>query len=420
MITEYKQLLGNSKFVYLWMSQLLSQLAINVTNFLFLLKLFSITGSTIATSLLWIAYALPVILVGPLAAATVDMFDRRSMLMLTNFLQAASIFFYALLKNPSIFLVYGLAMTYSFLNQFYVPAEAASLPSVVPKKNLPHANSIFFLTQQGSLAIGFAIAGVLYHFLGFSTSLFIGAGFLFLAFVSVSFLPQLKPLEELPKNFEEGLGDFFNRLVEGYHLIKSNRLVLSPLLLLLGLQVCLAVIAVNVPKLVQDVLGLSANVGMAFIAFSAGLGAGTGALVISKLVRAGWRKKRMIDNFLMSLGIFILIFIFNSGGFLGPLSIFASFLTIFFIGLSFIGIVIPAQTFLQEKIPGGFRGRVFGNFWFLVTIVTIFPVLFAGTIAELFGIKLMFILIGAIVIFVSILSRRWGQNYLEEGVNNGL
>src|SRR3990172_4582927 len=134
MITEYKEVLGNTKFVYLWMSQLFSQLTINVTNFLFLLKLFSLTGSTIATSLLWISYALPVILVGPLAAATVDMFDRRSVLMLTNLLQSASIFFYALLANPSIFLLYGLAMTYSFLNQFYVPAEAASLPSVVPKK----------------------------------------------------------------------------------------------------------------------------------------------------------------------------------------------------------------------------------------------------------------------------------------------
>ena len=420
MITEYKQVLANSKFVHLWMSQLFSQLTINVVNFLFLLKLFSLTGSTIATSLLWISYALPVILVGPLAAATVDMFDRRSVLMLTNFLQSASIFFYALLKNPSIFLLYGLAMTYSFLNQFYVPAEAASLPSVVPKKNLPQANSIFFLTQQGSLAIGFAVAGVLNHFLGFSTSLFIGAGFLFMAFVSVAFLPQLRPTQELPKNFEQGLSDFFSRLIEGYQLIKSNRLVLSPLLLLLGLQVSLAMMAVNVPKLVQDVLGLSANVGMAFIAVSAGLGAATGALVISRLIKAGWRKKRMIDNFLLATGFFIFAFIFNSKVFLGPLNTIVSFLAIFFIGLGFMGIVIPTQTFLQEKIPGGFRGRVFGNYWFLATVITIFPVLFAGTIAELFGIRLMFFLIGAFTISLSFASRRWGQNYLEGGVQNGL
>src|SRR3989344_3990739 len=305
MITEYKQVLSNSKFVHLWISQLLSQLTINVTNFLFLLRLFSLTGSTIATSLLWISYAIPVILVGPLAAAAVDMFDRRSMLMLTNLLQSVSIFFYALLRNPSVFLVYGLAMAYSFLNQFYVPAEAASLPAVVPKKNLPHANSIFFLTQQGSLVIGFAVAGLLNHFLGFSTSLFIGAGFLFVAFVSVAFLPALKPTEELPKNLEKGIENFFAKLVEGYRLIKGDSLVLAPLVLLLGLQVSLVMMAINVPKVVQDILGLSGSVGMAFVASAAGLGAVSGSLVISRLVRSGWRKKRMIDNFLMAIGIFI-------------------------------------------------------------------------------------------------------------------
>ena len=420
MITEYKQVLSNSKFVYLWVSQLLSQITINVINFLFLLKLFSITGSTIATSLLWISYAIPVILVGPLAAATVDMFDRRRMLMLTNLLQAASIFFYALLKNPSIFLVYGLAMTYSFLNQFYVPAEAASLPSVVPKKNLTHANSIFFLTQQGSLALGFALAGLLNHFLGFSVSLFIGAGFLFIAFVSVAFLPELKPTDELPKNFEKGITDFFGKLIEGYRLIKGNRLVLTPLLLLLGLQVSLVMMAINVPKVVQDILGLSANVGMAFVATAAGLGAVSGALLISRLVKAGWRKKRMVDNFLLAIGVFILLFIFMSKGILGSLSIVFSFVAIFFMGVCFIGIVIPAQTFLQERIPGGFRGRVFGNFWFLAAILTIFPVLFSGTISELFGIRLMFFLIGLVAVGVSVASRRWGQNYIEGGANGGV
>jgi MFS family permease len=420
MMSEYKQVINNPKFVYLWLSQLLSQLTINVTNFLLLLKLFSLTGSTIATSFLWISYALPVILVGPLAAATVDMFDRRITLMLTNLLQSSTIFFYAILRNPSIFLVYGLAMAYSFLNQFYVPAEAASLPSVVPRKHLPHANGIFFLTQQACLAVGFSVAGVLNHFLGFSTSLFIGAGLLLIAFVSVAFLPSLKPTRALPKNVEAGLKDFFNRLLEGYELIKNNRLLLSPLLLLLGLQICLTMVAVNVPKLVQDVMGLAASVGMVYIAISAGLGAATGALVITRLVRAGWRKKRMIDNFLLAAGISIFVFIFNSKVFLGPLSMPISFTAIFFLALSFIGIVIPAQTFLQEKVPGGFRGRVFGNYWFLATILTIFPVIFAGTIAELFGIRLMLFLIATLAVGLSLVSRRWGQNYIEKGVEGGI
>lgn len=120
MLTDYRPLSKNFKFLYLWASQILSQLTIYVMNFLLLLRLFEKTGSTIATSFLWVAYALPAILIGPFAAAS---------------------------HRTSLFLIYGVALAYSFLNQFYVPAELATLPSVVKKKVLPHANGLFFLTQ---------------------------------------------------------------------------------------------------------------------------------------------------------------------------------------------------------------------------------------------------------------------------------
>jgi MFS family permease len=80
--------LKKSKFVYLWTSQVLSQLAINIMNFLLLIRLYERTGSSIATSFLWVAYALPAILIGPIAAASVDLFDRRKMLIAANLMQS--------------------------------------------------------------------------------------------------------------------------------------------------------------------------------------------------------------------------------------------------------------------------------------------------------------------------------------------
>ena len=61
MMEDFKPLIKNTKFVHLWTSQILSQLTINIMNFLLLIRLFEHTGSTIATSLLWAAYALPAI-----------------------------------------------------------------------------------------------------------------------------------------------------------------------------------------------------------------------------------------------------------------------------------------------------------------------------------------------------------------------
>src|SRR5260221_13946401 len=125
-MNDLKYLLKNYKFVSLLISQVLSQLTVNILSFLILIKLFQQTGSTIATSFIWIAYALPAIIIGPIAAAFVDFVDKKIILMVTNLLQALAVLVYAILiyKNL-VFLPYAIVFMYSFLNQFYVPAEAA-------------------------------------------------------------------------------------------------------------------------------------------------------------------------------------------------------------------------------------------------------------------------------------------------------
>lgn len=146
MMKDFREVFKDKNFMYVWVSQILSQLTINIMNFVLLIKLFEKTSSNVATSMLWVSYSLPSLLIGPFAATTIDLVDKRKMLIITNLLQALTIFLYALSHKTSFFLIYGVVVAYSFLNQFYVPAESATLPSVVKKKNLAHANSLFFVT----------------------------------------------------------------------------------------------------------------------------------------------------------------------------------------------------------------------------------------------------------------------------------
>ena len=161
--------MGN-KFHRLWFSQILSQITISLLNFLLLAKIFTETGSTIATSLLWVSYATSTILFGPIGAGVVDMVSRKKTLMLANLLQSLVVLLYAFTHEYSIFLLFAVVLLYSFLNQFYVPAEAATLPSVVRKESLPQANSRFFITQQIALVAGFGFAGLLETWLGFEAN----------------------------------------------------------------------------------------------------------------------------------------------------------------------------------------------------------------------------------------------------------
>lgn len=391
MLEEHKSLIKNSNFIYVWISQVLSQLTINVMNFLLLTLLYVKTGSAIATSFLWISYSLPALIIGPIAAASVDMIDRRKMLMITNLLQAGIIFGYAFIHETSLFVAYGVVFLYAILNQFYVPAEAAVIPSVVSNKELPFANSLFLLTQQVALIFGFAMAGILNRLIGFTNTVYVCSFFVFVAFVSVSFLPQLRVKDSLPKDLEGAVIKFFERILEGYRFIKDHKEILVPFGLLFGMQVGLAIGVINIPVIASEIFKIGLNFSGLVVVVPAGVGALLGALFLPRLLKYGIRKRVLIEYSLLTLSasvLFLSIFVADF-----DLTVRLFFGTIFLLisGASFIGVIIPSQTFLQQKTPGGFRGRVFGNFWFMVTIATIIPVIFSGAIVELFGAKVLLI-----------------------------
>jgi len=398
-MTEYKKLLKNTNFLYLWISQILSQLTIQILNFLLIIKVFRETGSAISIALLWIIYGLPSILIGPFASASVDMFDRKKMLQISNFLQALVIFFYALFQGLNLFLLYGAIFAYSFLNQFYVPSEVASLPSLVKRNYLSFATSLFFITQQISLIVGIGIAGPLSHLLGFKNALFLCSFFVFIAYLSVSFLPNMKT-KEIKLNFENALAKYFQQIIQGYKYIKENKLVIYPFLLLLGMQVSLSIIIVNIPLIAEDIYLLSVEKASYYIILPSGVGAVIGAFSVPRLLRRGVRKRKMIEKFLLiiTLAFFLITFLLSELSM--SYRVIVGAILVFFFGLSLTAIIITVNTFLQETTPKDLRGRVFGNYGFVLTLATILPIILSATLTEIFGIKLLILIYFTTLIFI--------------------
>ncbi|BCX14860.1 MAG: MFS transporter [Patescibacteria group bacterium] len=410
---DYTYLFKNRNFIYLWSSQILSQLAINIMNFLLLTRLFSVTNSSIATSFLWVAYSLPAILLGPFASAYVDMADKKRLLIVTNFLQFLVIFTYAFTFNYNIFLAYGVAMAYSFLNQFYVPSESASLPSLIKKRDLPFANGLFFITQQFAVIAGFGFAGILSQLLGFQGALILCSLFLLTAFVSVSFLPKTRSIDLTVKSLDKLIFDFFYRIKEGYDFIKANNRVLFPFLLLLGMQVGLSIIVVNIPLIAQEILSIHADKAGVLVIVPAGIGASVGAIYIPNILRKlNIRKKKVVEISLalLAVSIFLLSFLFL--WLYGTFKFVISLIILITMGSSFMGVIIPTQTFLQEVVPGGLRGRIFGNFWFLVTVASVFPVIFSGALSEFLGVRFLLFIFAAVSFTAFIFIKKKGDDLI--------
>ena len=334
----------SKNFKLLWTSQMLSQVTVNMMNFLFLARIYTVTGSSIATSLLWISYALPAIFFGPIGAATVDLINRKKILVVTNLLQALTVLAYIFLHKESIFLLYAVVIVYSLLNQFYVPAESATLPSVVSRKKLAHANSLFFLTQQASLITGFGLAGIIQKIIGFNGSLILCSVFLFIAFISVYFLPNLAPISKIPENFEDLLRTFFDHIIEGYRFIKNKKTVLYPLSLLFLIQVSLTMIIINLPIIAGEILKVSISYVGLLVVVPAGVGAILGSIYVNRLIKNGWRKKKIIDISL--LVIVISVFTISLG--LSYVPSVIRFITgpilVTLVGVGFVGVNIPTLT----------------------------------------------------------------------------
>jgi hypothetical protein len=62
--------------------------------------------------------------------------------------------------------------------------------------------------------------------------------------------------------------------------------------------------------------------------------------------------------------------------------------------MSFTGVQVPSQTYLQETTPKDMLGRLWGNLWFMMTIITIIPMFLSATLTEFLGVHTLFIILG--------------------------
>jgi len=97
----------------------------------------------------------------------------------------------------------------------------------------------------------------------------------------------------------------------------------------------------------------------------------------------------MIEKFLLiiTLAFFLITFLLSELSM--SYRVIVGAILVFFFGLSLTAIIITVNTFLQETTPKDLRGRVFGNYGFVLTLATILPIILSATLTEIFGIKLL-------------------------------
>ncbi len=105
------------------------------------------------------ARMLPAILFGPLAGAFVDRFNRKT-LMITADIARGTLYGLMPLLGP-LWAIYLFSFVIECFSLLWTPARDASLPNLVPRRQLANANSLGLITTYATLPLG----GLVYAFL---------------------------------------------------------------------------------------------------------------------------------------------------------------------------------------------------------------------------------------------------------------
>src|SRR5215472_7750632 len=163
--TGFGYLLANRDFRLIWTAQVAAQLADKFLMFSLIILAYRLSGGSTPVAVTLLAYTVPAVAIAPLAGVFADRHDRKLIMVGTNFLRAALI---ALI--PMAGLVPGLRSDYLHLliitfafaavGQLFSPAEAAAIPTIVPRRALITANSMVLATMVITLVLGGALAPI--------------------------------------------------------------------------------------------------------------------------------------------------------------------------------------------------------------------------------------------------------------------
>ena len=391
----FRGALAHTAFRNIWFSQLAAQLADKFLLFSLIILAYHISGGSTSVAVTLLAYTVPAVLFAPPAGVIADRLNRKQIMLWCNVSRAAIVALIPIaaivpgLRDDFLHLIL-ITLVFSAVGQLFGPAEAAVIPTILPRHALITANSMALLTMVLTLVVGGVLAPVvsridLYAPYWCAVVLLVLAGTLIFA----SDIPRLErhtesPVEESRSRFRQVLFD----LNEGIDALRASR----GLRLAFG-QVSIAVLVLFnlytlAPAYVSKVIGIAAQDTYVILG-PATAGAILSAVLLGQFLRE-LDKSRVLAGSLVANGVTLLALaaVPQAMTQFPDLQVHnritgATFS--FLLGVEFGAILIPAITYLMESTSDAIRGRIFALLYMVINGVSAIPVLVAAALADTIG-----------------------------------
>jgi len=409
------QVLTVRPFFYLLLSEVFSQLAMNMLNFVLVIIAFTVVRSNTAVSGVVLSFMIPSLLFGIVAGVIVDKKNKKNVLFLTNLLRGLFVLPLVLL-NTNIFVIYIVTFIVAFITQFFIPAETPIIPLLVRKDQLMSANALFGMGIYGSIFVAYALSGPVLLFFG-RTNVFFVFGFLFL--IGAFFASLIKVKE--PKKNKLSAKDVIhnlslaNEIKLAVAIMAKTKVIYKALFLLTLVQVIILTLAVIGPGYAQHILRIRVEDFPFFFVTPAIVGMAFAAVILGSFFH-NVSKVKITKIGLVLLGFSIMLLPYGArveSGIIAQtvnaylphflkINVFHIMIFLAFImGIANALVFVPANTILQEETTDEFRGKVYGALSTLVGLFSLLPIILVGSLADLIGIKGVLTGIGVVVLGIA-------------------
>ncbi len=391
----FRTVLRFTAFRNIWFAQLAAQLADKFLLFSLIVLAFKISGGSTPVAIVILTYTVPSVLFAPPAGVIADRVNRKQIMMWSNFGRAAAVALIPIaalvpgLKDDFLHLLL-ITLIFSSVGQLFAPAEAAVIPTILPRSALITANSMALLTMVLTLVVGGALAPILSR-IDLYAPYWTAAVLLALAgtLIFASDIPPLRRIKEPPVTESRNR---FHRMMtdiqEGLDALRASR----GLMLAFG-QVSIAVLVLFMlftlaPAYVSHVIGIAAQDSYVILGPATG-GAILSAVLLGQFLRNIDRSRVLIGS-LIANGVTLLALaaIPQAMEQVPALRVHARITGAVFsllLGIEFGAIMIPAITYLMESTSDEIRGRIFALLYMVINGVTAIPVLAAAALSDLIG-----------------------------------
>ncbi|MEO3809218.1 dTMP kinase [Sphaerisporangium sp. B11E5] len=380
--------LANAPFRRLWTAMMVCSLGdwlniIAITAFAaYLTRGSGYQAQSLAIGGVFVVKMLPAIVLGPLAGAFADRFDRR----LTMF--ASDLLRFALVLSIPVVGSYQWIIIATFLvecvNLFWVPAKDATVPNLVPKERLEEANQLNLLVTYGTAPVAaalFAVLSLIVELTGQAVpSLTWEPARLALIVNAVAYLVSaflIFTLTGIPKGHAERVAapSVLRQIIDGWRYVGANRMVRGLVIGMLGAFAAGGAVIGVAKVYVVSLGGGDAAYGTVFAAVFVGMGLGIffGPRVLSELSR-----RRLFGLAIVTAGVVL------AGIALIHNLVILVLLTVVLGACAGIAWII-GYTMIGLEVEDAIRGRTFSFLQSLARVTLLLVVAIAPALAGLFG-----------------------------------